>query len=123
MLLVILIGGIVLSSGNRLKKWQLAVLIGGILACLVAIFIGCLTRFTPLEGSERVQISYRYLIPLYMALCVGLGTDEKENKKALTLILAQNTVLIFAICGVMYFLFHLRDGMEIPAILQQLYQQ
>ncbi len=122
LLLVILIGGIVLGRGNRLKKWQLAVLIVGIMATLVAIFIGCLTRFTPLEGSERVQISYRYLIPLYMALCVGLGTDEKENKKALTLILAQNTVLIFAVCGVLYFLFHLRDGMEIPAILQQLYQ-
>ena len=114
LLLVILIAGLVVSRGKRLKKWQYAALAVGLIACLVSIFIGCLTRFTPAEGSERVQISYRYLIPLYMALCIGLGTDEKENKKAMTLLLCQNVVLIFAMCGVLEFLFHLRDGMPAP---------
>ena len=86
--------------------------------CLVAVFIGCLVRFTPVEGSERIQISYRYLIPIYMCLSVALGTDAKENKKALTLIYIQNIVLIFAMCGTLYFLLHLRDGQPVPEILR-----
>lgn len=112
--LVILIIGIVISKGNKLKPWQYVIFAIGLILCLLAIFLGCLTRFTPLEGSQRVQISYRYLIPLYMGLCVALGTDEKENKKALTLILIQNTTLIISACFLLEFLFHLRDGMPAP---------
>ena len=81
--------------------------------CLVAIFIGCMTRFTPTD-SQRIQISYRYLIPLYMALSIILGTNAKENKLALTLIYVQNLVLAFSLCGTLYFLLHLRDGMPAP---------
>ena len=88
--------------------------------CVLAIFAGCLVRFTPLEGSERIQISYRYLIPVYMALCIALGTDAKEDKKALSLLLVQNVTLMFAMCGVLYFLMHLRDGMPVPELLQQI---
>lgn len=113
-LLAVLIVGIVISKGKRLKAWQYVIFAIGLCACLFAIFIGCLTRFTPLEGSERVQISYRYLIPLYMGLCVALGTDEKENKNALTLILIQNTTLMISACFLLEFLFHLRDGMPAP---------
>lgn len=116
-LLICLIAGIVLSKGKRMKAWQYVILAVGMLLCLAAIFIGCLIRFTPVEGSERVQISYRYLIPVYMCLAVALGTDEKENKKALSLLLVQNVTLMFAMCGVLYFLFHLRDGMGVPEIL------
>ena len=119
-MLVVLLVGIFISRGNRIKNWQKVIICVGLFICLVAIFAGCLVRFTPLEGSQRVQISYRYLIPIYMALSICFGTDEKENKKALSLILIQNVALMFAMCGVLYFLFHLRDGMPVPEILHQI---
>lgn len=112
-MLALLIIGIIFIKGKRIKKWQIAIIILGILFCLVAIFVGCMTRFTPLD-SQRIQISFRYLIPLYMALCIVLGTDAKENKLALTLIYIQNLALAFSMCGLLYFLFHLRDGMPAP---------
>lgn len=117
-LLICLIVGIVINKGKRIKAWQYVIFGLGFILCLVAIFIGCMVRFTPVEGSERIQISYRYLIPLYMCLSIALGTDAKENKKALALIYIQNIVLIFAMCGTLYFLLHLRDGQPVPAILQ-----
>ncbi len=119
-MLIVLIVGLIVGKGNRIKNWQKVVIGLGLLICLVAIFAGCLVRFTPLEGSQRVQISYRYLIPIYMAMCIGLGTDEKENKKALSLVLIQNVALMFSMCGVIYFLLHLRDGMEVPELLHQI---
>ena len=109
-----LVIGLVFIKGKRLKKWQIVVLVLGILMCLTAIFIGCLTRFTPAEGSQRIQISFRYLIPLYMCLAIGLGSDAKENKLALSLIYVQNVMLMFSMCGLLYYLFHLRDGMPAP---------
>lgn len=118
LLLICLIVGIVINKGKRIKPWQYVILGLGLLLCLVAVFIGCLVRFTPVEGSERIQISYRYLIPIYMCLSVALGTDAKENKKALALIYIQNIVLIFAMCGTLYFLLHLRDGQPVPEILK-----
>ncbi|MCR5416408.1 MAG: DUF2142 domain-containing protein [Pseudobutyrivibrio sp.] len=119
-MLVALIAGLVFSKGKRLKRWQYVVIGLGLIVCVVAIFAGCLVRFTPAEGSERIQISYRYLIPIYMCMCIALGTDEKENKKALAIILVQNIALMFAMCGLAYFLFHLRDGMPAPEILNQI---
>lgn len=112
-LLAILIIGIVCIKGKRLTKWQYIFIGLGLFVCLVAIFIGCMTRFTPTD-SQRIQISYRYLIPLYMALSIILGTNAKENKLALTLIYVQNLVLAFSLCGTLYFLLHLRDGMPAP---------
>ena len=112
-LLAILIIGIVCIKGQRLTKWQYVFIGLGLFVCLVAIFIGCMTRFTPTD-SQRIQISYRYLIPLYMALSIILGTNAKENKLALTLIYVQNLVLAFSLCGTLYFLLHLRDGMPAP---------
>lgn len=116
--LVLLIIGIALSKGHRLKKWQYVIFALGFILCLGAIFFGSLMRFTPVEGSQRVQISYRYLIPLYMCLSIALGTDAKEDKKALALIYLQNITLMFTMCGLIYFLLHLRDGMPAPEILQ-----
>ncbi|QFJ53981.1 DUF2142 domain-containing protein [Pseudobutyrivibrio xylanivorans] len=112
-MLLIMIAGIIFIKGKRLTKWQYIFLGLGIFICLVGIFVGCMTRFTPIE-SQRIQISFRYLIPLYMALCIILGTDAKENKLALTLIYVQNLTLIYAMCGLLYFLLHLRDGMPMP---------
>lgn len=113
-MLAVLLVGLFASKGNRLKKWQYIFLALGLLACLFAIFVGCLMRFTPVEGSQRIQISFRYLIPIYMCLCIALGTDAKENKLALVLIYIQNIALVFSMCGLLYFLFHLRDGMPAP---------
>jgi uncharacterized membrane protein len=113
-MLAVLLIGLVGIKGKRIKKWQMAVYIIGMLLCLLAIFIGCLMRFTPVEGSQRIQISFRYLIPIYMSLCIILGTDAKENKLALVLIYIQNLALIFSMCGLLYYLFHLRDGMPAP---------
>jgi len=113
-MLACLIVGIIFIKGKRIKKWQMLVFGIGLFVCVLAIFLGCLTRFTPTDGSERIQISYRYLIPVYMCMCIGLGTDAKENKLALALIYIQNIMLIFSMCGLLYFLFHLRDGMAPP---------
>ena len=113
-----LIVSLFLNKGKRLKKWQYVVIALGLIGCTLAIFIGCLTRFTPQEGSERIQISYRYLIPVYMCMSIALGTDAKENRRSMVLILIQNVALIFTMCGLLYFLFHLRDGMGVPEILQ-----
>ena len=112
-LLAILIIGIIFIKGNRITNWQYIFIGLGLFICLVAIFVGCMTRFTPTD-SQRIQISYRYLIPLYMALSIILGTDAKENKLTLALIYVQNIALTFAMCGVLYYLFHLRDGMPAP---------
>jgi hypothetical protein len=112
-ILVLMIASIIMIKGNRIKKWQYVVLGLGLFICLLAIFIGCMTRFTPVD-SQRIQISYRYLIPLYMSLCIILGTDAKENKVSLALIYIQNLALVFSMCGLLYFLFHLRDGMGAP---------
>ncbi len=112
-LLIIFIAGIVLSKGKRITKWQYVFIGLGLVICLIAIFIGCMTRFTPVD-SQRIQISYRYLIPLYMALCIILGTDAKENKVSLALIYIQNVVMVFAMSGLLYFLLHLRDGLPAP---------
>ncbi len=117
-ILACLIVSLFINKGKRLKKWQYVIVALGLIGCTIAIFIGCLTRFTPAEGSERIQISYRYLIPVYMCMSVALGTDAKENRRSLVLILVQNTALIFTMCGLLYFLFHLRDGMGVPEILQ-----
>ncbi|MBE5909980.1 DUF2142 domain-containing protein [Pseudobutyrivibrio sp.] len=116
-MLAVLIVGLFINKGKRLKKWQYVVIGVGLVACVLAIFAGCLVRFTPAEGSQRIQISYRYLIPVYMCMCIALGTDAKENKKAMTLILIQNVALMFAMCGLTYYLFHLRDGMGVPEVL------
>ena len=113
-MLACLIIGIIFSKGNRIKKWQMVVIGVGLILCVVAIFIGCMTRFTPAEGSQRIQISFRYLIPIYMCMCIGLGTDQKENKLALALIYVQNIALMFSMCGLLHFLFHLRDGLPAP---------
>ncbi len=115
-LLAVLIVGLIINKGNRLKKWQYAVVGLVLFVCLAAIFAGCLVKFTAVD-SERIQISFRYLIPLYMCLCIALGSDAKENKRAMSLILIQNVVLIFAMCSVIYFLLHLRDGLGVPEIL------
>ncbi len=112
-LLVILLAGIIFIKGKRIKWWQYIFIGAGLLLCLIAIFIGCMTRFTPMD-SQRIQISFRYLIPIYMALCIVLGTDAKENKLALALIYVQNLTLVFSLCGLLYFLLHLRDGMPAP---------
>lgn len=112
-LFAILIISIICIKGKRITKWQYVFIVLGLFICLVAIFVGCMTRFTPTD-SQRIQISYRYLIPLYMALSIILGTDAKENKLALALIYIQNIALVFSMCGVLYFLFHLRDGMPAP---------
>ena len=119
-LLAVLLLGLFLSRGQQLKKWQYVIIGLGLFICVAAIFAGCLVRFTPAEGSQRIQISYRYLIPVYMCLCIALGTDEKENKKALSLLLIQNTTLMFSMCGVIYFLMHLRDELGMPEILHQI---
>ncbi|WP_044938821.1 DUF2142 domain-containing protein [Pseudobutyrivibrio sp. LB2011] len=116
-MLIVLILGLIINKGKRLKKWQYVIIGLGLLICVVAIFAGCLVRFTPAEGSERIQISYRYLIPVYMCMCIALGTDAKEDKKALALILIQNVALMVGLCGTIYFLLHLRDGMAAPEIL------
>ena len=113
-MLICLLVGLIFIKGNRIKKWQMVVLGLGLVMCVTAIFIGCMTRFTPAEGSQRIQISFRYLIPVYMCMCIGLGTDAKENKLALALIYIQNIMLIFSMCGLLHFLFHLRDGMPAP---------
>lgn len=113
-MLICLLIGLVFIKGKRIKKWQMVVLGLGLVMCVVAIFIGCMTRFTPAEGSQRIQISFRYLIPVYMCMCIGLGTDAKENKLALALIYIQNIMLIFSMCGLLHFLFHLRDGLPAP---------
>ena len=117
LMLTVLIVGLIIRKGKHLKKWQYAIIGVGLLACVVAIFAGCLVRFTPSEGSERIQISYRYLIPVYMCLSIALGSDAEEDKDALALILLQNMALTIGLCGTMYFLFHLRDGMPAPEIL------
>ena len=113
-MLALLIVGLFFIKGNRIKKWQMVVIGIGLVMCVIAIFIGCMTRFTPAEGSQRIQISFRYLIPIYMCMCIGLGTDAKESKLALVLIYIQNIALIFSMCGLLYYLFHLRDGMPAP---------
>ncbi|SFI04751.1 Uncharacterized membrane protein [Pseudobutyrivibrio sp. OR37] len=113
-MLACLIIGMIFIKGNRIKKWQMVVFGLGMLICVIAIFVGCMTRFTPAEGSQRIQISFRYLIPIYMCMCIGLGTDAKENKLALSLIYIQNIALIFSMCSLLHFLFHLRDGMPAP---------
>lgn len=120
MLAVLILTFVANRKGTRLKKYQYVVIGLGLLACVIAIFAGCLIRFTPLEGSQRIQISYRYLIPIYMCMCIALGTDAKENKGSLALILVQNIALTFGMCGVIYFLLHLRDGMAAPEVLNQL---
>ena len=114
LMLICLLVGLIFIKGKRIPKWQMVVFGLGLFLCVLAIFIGCMTRFTPAEGSQRIQISFRYLIPIYMCMCIGLGTDAKENKLALTLIYIQNIVLIFSMCNLLYFLFHLRDGMPAP---------
>ncbi len=113
-MLLCLLAGLFFIKGQRIKKWQMVVIGLGLLLCVAAIFVGCLTRFTPQEGSQRVQISFRYLIPVYMCMCIALGSDAKENKLALILIYIQNIALVFSMCGLLYFLFHLRDGMPAP---------
>lgn len=112
-MLAVLLIGLIFIKGKRIKKWQYIFIGLGLFICLLAIFIGCMTRFTPMD-SQRIQISFRYLIPIYMALCICLGTDAKENKLALTLIYIQNIALAFSMCGLLYYLFHLRDGMPAP---------
>ncbi|MBO6283801.1 MAG: hypothetical protein J6M63_07715, partial [Pseudobutyrivibrio sp.] len=113
-MLACLIIGMIFIKGKRIKKWQMVVIGIGLIMCVIAIFIGCMTRFTPQEGSQRIQISFRYLIPVYMCMCIGLGTDAKENKLALALIYIQNIALISSMCGLLNFLFHLRDGLPAP---------
>ena len=110
-LLILLLAGLFLVRGKRIKKWQYVVVALGVLVCITSIFIGCLIRFTPVEGSERVQISYRYLIPAYMALVCAAGTDAKENRMSLALIYIQNTMLMLVSCNLLFYLFHLRDGL------------
>ncbi|SCZ78701.1 DUF2142 domain-containing protein [Pseudobutyrivibrio xylanivorans] len=112
-ILILMIASIIFIKGKRITKYQYVFLGLGLFVCLLAIFIGCMTRFTPTD-SQRIQISYRYLIPLYMSLCIILGTDAKENKLSLALIYIQNLALVFSMCGLLYFLFHLRDGMPAP---------
>ncbi len=116
-ILVVFLIGIVFSKGHRLSKRQYIWLGIGLLACMIAIFMGCLVRFTPAEGSQRIQISYRYIIPVYMCLTIALGTNQKENKLGLVMLFIENIALAFSMCGLLYFLFHLRDGMGVPEIL------
>lgn len=115
-MLACLLIGMIFIKGKRIPKWQMAVFGFGMLICVISIFIGCLTKFTPAAdvGSERVQISFRYLMPVYLTMCVGLGTDAKENKLAFVLLYIQNIAMIFSMCGILYFLLHLRDGMPAP---------
>ncbi len=113
-ILLCLLAGIIFLKGKRLPAWQMVIFGFGMLICVISIFAGCLTKYTPAEGSQRIQISFRYLIPVYLTMCVGLGTDAKENKLALVLLYIQNIALIFALCGYLYFLLHLRDGMPAP---------
>ena len=104
LLIIILFLGLFVKRGKGYKKRQIIwALIGGIV-CLVVIFIGCLIRFTPLNGSTRVQISYRYLIPIYMSFFFLAGSDAEENKYSLALIYAQNITLIFVICYALNYL-------------------
>ncbi|SDB38549.1 Predicted membrane protein [Pseudobutyrivibrio sp. YE44] len=117
-MLLCLIVGLFIVKGKRIKKWQMVIIGIGLFLCVAAIFIGCLSRFTPAEGSQRIQISFRYLIPVYMCMCIALGSDAKEDNKQLALIYIQNIALVFSMCGLLYFLFHLRDGMEAPEILK-----
>ena len=112
-MLLLLIASLIFIKGNRIKKWQWIFVGLGLVLCLVAIYIGCMTRFTP-KDSHGIQVSFRYLIPVYMSLCIALGTDAKENKLALAFIYVQNIALLFSMCGLLYFLFHLRDGMPMP---------
>ena len=113
-MLICMIVGLIFIKGQRMKKWQMVMIGLGLLLCVIAIFVGCLTTFTPLEGSQRIQVSFRYLIPVYMCMCIALGSNAKENKLALALIYIQNIALVFSMCSLLYFLFHLRDGMPAP---------
>lgn len=111
LILIVFIIGLFIRQGKGIGKRQFAVVAIGVLVCIVCIFVGCLFRFTPAEGSERIQISYRYLIPAYFALSVAAGTDAKENRASLACIYAQNFGLILVMCHAFQYLYHLRDEM------------
>ena len=111
---IVFLDGLIFSRGHRLNKRQYICLAIGLLACMIAIFMGCLVRFTPAEGSQRIQISYRYIIPVYMCMTIALGSEQEENKLGLILLYIENIALSFSMCGLLYFLFHLRDGMPAP---------
>ncbi len=115
-MLACLLAGMIFIKGKRIPKWQMVILGFGMLICVISIFVGCLTKFTPAAevGSQRIQISFRYLMPVYLTMCIGLSSDAKENKLALVLLYIQNIALIFGMSGILYFLLHLRDGMPAP---------
>ena len=111
LLLLILLATIFVKRGKGIKPWQVVIYVLGVVLCVAAIFVGCLIRFTPESGSERVQISYRYLIPVYMTLAVIAGTDKEENKATIGLLYLENLTMIFVACSALTYLLHLRDGM------------
>ncbi|MCF0131356.1 MAG: DUF2142 domain-containing protein [Pseudobutyrivibrio sp.] len=103
-LIIIVILGLVLGRGRWIGKKQFLWFLLTAFLVLGAIIAGCLVRFTPTDGTDRLQVSARYYVPIFVLSMVFLGTDKKENKLALTMLYAQNLVYVLVMCDVLRYL-------------------
>ena len=103
-LIVILLLQLIVNRGSFVGKRQFILYL--LTSCMVlgAIIAGCLVRFTPTDGTDRLQVSARYYVPIFVLSLVFLGSDKKENKVALSLLYAQNLVYVLIMCDVLKYL-------------------
>ncbi len=91
------IAGIFVKRGKGYNARAIVFTVISMVVVYIFIYIGCMIRFTPTEGSDRVQIAYRYYLPIFEVFLMMLGTDSKENKATLGLLYVQNLALVGAL--------------------------
>lgn len=103
-LIICTVIALLIGRGKWIGKRNFMIALIGIIIVLGAIILGCLLRFTPIEGTDRLQVAGRYYLPIFLSLSILLGTDKGENKGTLGVLFIQNCVLIGVMCSVLSFL-------------------
>lgn len=104
LLIISVVAGLFVSRGKWIGKKRFIISLVGIIIVLGAIVLGCLLRFTPIEGTDRIQIAGRYYLPVFLSTFILLGTNKKENKAALAVLAVECGLLMLIMCSVLNYL-------------------
>ena len=64
-----------------------------LVATMLLICFGCMVRFTPID-TDVLQLSGRYILPIFASALLVYGTDEEENPRTLRLLAWQNLAIV-----------------------------
>ncbi len=100
LILLTIIAGLLIRRGKSLDKKKRIIWTIAQMVTLLFICLGCMIRFTPTD-TEVLQLSGRYLLPLFSVGMIMFGTDQEENYDSLQILFWQNLILIPILCYVL----------------------